>query len=362
MITFDFDRLQGIGLTPEIVRRAHASALAGDRSAFALVRVAAVHRETVQIHDGARERRARVLPRLLRGGADGASSLAVGDWALVGCDGDEAWVHERVEPVSHIARRDGDGGRHPVVSNVDRAFIVMGLDDDFNPRRLERYLSLVHASGVAPLVVLSKADLLDGDPARRDERIGRIRERIDAGVEVVALDATDARSATKLAHVLGFGTTVVVLGSSGAGKSTLTNTLLGKDVQDTGGVRENDGRGMHTTTVRSLHRSPSGACIIDTPGLRTLRPDADEDALVASFADVAALAGRCRFRDCSHGAEPGCAVREGVDPDRVRNFQKMLRETRRDTLTWIERRQQLAVWKSRGREGRTRLKMKRGED
>jgi ribosome biogenesis GTPase len=261
MVTFDFDRLQGIGLTPEIVRRAHASARADGRSAFALMRVAAVHRETVQLHDGEREQRARVLPRLMRSGFDGASSLAVGDWALVAFDGDDAWVHERVEPVSHIARRDGDGGRHPVVSNVDRAFIVMGLDDDFNPRRLERYLSLVHASGVAPLVVLSKADLLDGDPARRDERIGLIRERIDAGVEVVAVDATDARSATKLAHVLGFGTTVVVLGSSGAGKSTLTNSLLGKEVQDTGAVRENDGQGMHTTTARSLHRLASGACI-----------------------------------------------------------------------------------------------------
>jgi ribosome biogenesis GTPase len=360
MITFDFDRLQGIGLTPEIVRRAHAGARVAEEAAFALVRVAAVHRETVQVHDGERERRARVLPRLLRNGIDAATSLAVGDWVLAASDCDQAWVHERIEPISHIARRAGDGSRHPVVSNVDRALIVMGLDDDFNPRRLERYLSLVHASGVAPLVVLSKADLLEGDPARRDACIGRIRQRVAPDVEIVAVDATDVRSAAKFAHVLGFGATVVVLGSSGAGKSTLTNTLLGRNVQDTGAVRESDGRGMHTTTARSLHRLASGACIIDTPGLRTLRPDADEDALVASFTDVASLATRCRFRDCSHGAEPGCAVRDGVDPDRVRNFQKMLRETRRDSLSWIERRRQLALWKSRGREGRTRLKMKRG--
>src|SRR5205085_9857603 len=121
----------------------------------------------------------------------------------------------------------------------------------------------------------------------------------------------DPCSAAKLAHVLGFGATVVVLGSSGAGKSTLSNTLLGRNVQDTGPVRENDGRGMHTTTARSLHRLASGACIIDTPGLRTLRSDADEDALFASFADVATLATLCRFRDCPHGAEPGCALREG---------------------------------------------------
>jgi ribosome biogenesis GTPase len=178
---------------------------------------------------------------------------------------------------------------------------------------------------------------------------------------MVIVDGTDAASAASFAHLAGFGRTLVVLGSSGAGKSTLTNTLLGAAVQDTGAVRVNDGRGMHTTTVRSLHRLPGGACIIDTPGLRTLRPDADAEALVASFADVATLSARCRFRDCSHGGEPGCAVRAGVDPDRLGNFQKMLRENRRDSLTWVERRQQLSAWKSRGREARVRMKMKRGE-
>ena len=125
----------------------------------------------------------------------------------------------------------------------------------------------------------------------------------------------------------------MLLGSSGAGKSTLTNTLIGSAVQDTGAVREHDSRGMHTTTARSLHRLPGGACVIDTPGLRTLRPDIDEATLAASFGDVETLAGQCRFRDCTHGDEPGCAVREGVDPDRLRNFHKLLRETRRDSMT-----------------------------
>src|SRR4051794_6967554 len=239
MINFDFYRLQGIGLTPELVGRARSSALADADAVFALVRVSAVHRETVQVHDGAGERRARVLPCLVRSGVDDAASLAVGDWVLAAGDGEDGtWVHERIAPTSHIARRDGDGIRHPVVSNVDRALVVMGLDDDFNLRRLERYLSLVHASGVAPLVVLSKADLLEADPAGRELRILQVRQRIAPEVEVIAVDATDARAAAALAHVLGFGQTVVVLGSSGAGKSTLTNTLLGAHVQDTGAVRE----------------------------------------------------------------------------------------------------------------------------
>src|SRR5206468_6677584 len=133
-------------------------------------------------------------------------------------------------------------------------------------------------------------------------------------------------AAHALAGYVAPGRTLVLLGSSGAGKSTLTNTLLGAAVQDTGAVRQHDSRGKHTTTSRSLHRLPGGACVIDTPGLRTLRPDADEAALAGLFADVEALAGRCRFRDCRHAQEPGCTVREGVDADRLRNYHKLLRE------------------------------------
>jgi ribosome biogenesis GTPase len=357
---FDFSRLQGIGLTPELADRAHAAC--GELSTGAqleLLRVTAVHRETVRLHDGNAERPARVLARLLRDGFDDATALAVGDWVLAIDDGDACRVHARVTPTSHIARRDGDGSRHPVVSNVDLALVVMGLDDDFNPRRLERYLALVHASEVVPLVVLTKADIAAADPALRDERIAGLRERIADLPELVVVDATDEATPDRFADVTGFGRTIVVLGSSGAGKSTLTNTLLGTTVQDTGAVRENDGRGMHTTTARTLHRLPGGGCIIDTPGLRTLRPDGDERALLASFGDVESLSARCRFRDCGHGSEPGCAVRDGVAPDRLHNFQKMLRETRRDSMTWVERRQQLSAWKSRGQEARVRMKMKR---
>jgi len=365
MNNFDFELLSGIGLSDTVARRARDAAQAerddGSDTALALMRATAVHRTTVQVHDGRSARTARVLPRLLRGD-DGADAIAVGDWVGVGADAaGDLWVRVRVEPTSHIARRDGDGSRHPIVSNVDCALVVMGLDDDFNLRRLERYLSLALASGVAPVVVLSKADIAAADPRRRDAHLVQLRARLPPGVEVIVVDGTDPASAPLFAHLAGFGRTLVVLGSSGAGKSTLTNTLLGAAVQDTGAVRVNDGRGMHTTTARSLHRLPGGACIIDTPGLRTLRPDADEGALRASFADVATLSARCRFRDCAHGGEPGCAVRAGVDPDRLDNFQKMLRENRRDSLTWVERRQQLSAWKSRGREARVRMRAKRGE-
>jgi ribosome biogenesis GTPase len=275
--------------------------------------------------------------------------------------GGQRWLHARVPPSTHIARRDGDGSRHAVVSNVDHALLVMGLDDDFNPRRLERYLALAHASGIAPVVVLTKDDVAQAEPGTRAARLDELEARLPATLEVIAVDATDRGAAARFAHLATVGRTLVLLGSSGAGKSTLTNTLLGAAVQDTGAVREHDSRGMHTTTARSLHLLPGGACVIDTPGLRTLRPDADAATLAASFEDVATLSAECRFRDCTHAGEPGCAVRDGVDPDRLRNFQKLLRETRRDTLSYVERRQQLSAWKSRGKATRERMKMKRGE-
>ena len=247
MNNFDFELLSGIGLSDTLAQRARDAAKAerddGSDIALALMRATAVHRTTVQVNDGRSARTARVLPRLLRGDG-GADAIAVGDWVGVGADAaGDLWVRVRVEPTSHIARRDGDGSRHPIVSNVDCALIVMGLDDDFNLRRLERYLSLVLASGVAPVVVLSKADIAAADPRRRDAHVAQLRARLPPGVEVVLVDGTDPGSAASFAHLTGFGRTLVVLGSSGAGKSTLTNTLLGAAVQDTGAVRVNDGRG-----------------------------------------------------------------------------------------------------------------------
>lgn len=370
MIDIDFERLRTLGLTPALAHR--AAAIAAEREAAAtdspsldLLRLTEVHRDAVRLHDGADELSARVLPRLTRQLADEATALAVGDWVLAATDTHgQIWVHARVPPLSHINRRDADGRRHPVVSNVDTALLVMGLDDDFNPRRLERYLALVHAAGndggVVPAVVLTKADVIAGVPGLLAERLEALRGRVPASIDLFAIDGTDPYTVQQLRDYLGAGQTLVVLGSSGAGKSTLTNTLLGHRVQDTGAVRAHDSRGKHTTTSRSLHRLPGGACVIDTPGLRALRPDVDEATLAATFGDIDALASQCRFRDCRHHDEPGCAVRDGVPADRIRNYHKLLREAKRDTMSVLERQQQLAAWKARGRAGQARLKAKRG--
>ena len=362
MIEIDFERLRSVGLTSFGLQHiqkqlANPAGLEGEPPPT-LLRLTEVHRETVRLSDGTQERSARPLPRLTRMLSERETALAVGDWVRACSDAHgDWWVHEQLAPLSHLARRDADGRRHPVVSNVDTALLVMGLDDDFNPRRLERYLSLVHGSGLLPVIVLTKADV--ATPQAIEVAFEAMRGRIPASLDMVIVDARAPETAGLLAPYLGAGQTVVLLGSSGAGKSTLTNTLAGAALQDTGAVREHDSRGKHTTTARALIRLPGGACVIDTPGLRALRPDVDEATLTAGFADIDRLAAQCRFRDCRHGDEPGCAVREGVAPDRLRNFHKLLREARRDTMTVLERQQQLAQWKARGRAGHARAKAKR---
>jgi len=363
MIEIDFGRLSAMGLSAALASRAAALAdeAAPPDGEWQLMRLTVLHRETVHLHDGNEEQVARLLPRLARALADADDTLSVGDWVLAATDAHgQVWVHARVPPQTTLVRRDGDGRRHAVVANVDTALLVMGLDDDFNPRRLERFLALVQGSGVRPVVVLSKADRV-ADAASLYCRLQELRGRMPAGIEMLAVDARDPDAALRLAPHVQPGHTLVLMGTSGAGKSTLTNTLLGVDVQDTGAVRARDGRGQHTTTARSLFRLAGGACVIDTPGLRALRPDADEARVAATFDDIATLAPQCRFRDCAHQDEPGCAVRAGVDDDRLRNYHKLLREARRDTMSVLERQQQLAQWKARGRAGHARWKMKRGE-
>ncbi|MGB2817330.1 MAG: ribosome small subunit-dependent GTPase A [Burkholderiaceae bacterium] len=342
-----WDRLRPIGLTPPVMQ-----ALAALDAPGTPMRVVEVHRETVIVADGDGEFPAKVVPALRR-----EASLAVGDWVAADVDtyGDR-WIHARMSPLTELVRRNSEGAPQPLVSNVDTALLVMGLDGDFNLRRLERYLAMVHPAGLWPVVVLTKADLCGDVEARRAEVNARIGPRVD----VLAVNALDRASADALAPYLGAGQTLVLLGSSGAGKSTLTNALLGVDTQATGAVRADDSRGRHTTTVRSLHRLPGGACVIDTPGLRGLAPEIDEAALIASFEDIATLSEQCRFRDCTHADEPGCAVRAGVAPDRLANYKKMLRDIRRESRTPLQKREVLAMWKARHRAAAVRMKIKRG--
>ena len=366
MIDFSFALLRRLGLTTAMAQSLATfewtEPASSAESSARWMRTSAVHRETVDVHDGENLQSARCSARLTRDLLADNSVLACGDWVLCTLDEhQQLWVHARVPPLSQIVRRDADGSRHTVVSNVDTALLVMGLDLDFNLQRLERYLALVVSSGVQPVLVLTKADIANqSGPDTVNQRVEQVRARVGLHIDVVAIDAriSDARQA--LAPYLDEGQTLVLLGSSGAGKSTLTNNLLGAATQDTGAVREHDSRGKHTTTARSLHQLPTGACVIDTPGVRTLRPDVDPSTLGQLFEDVSSLAEHCRFRNCSHQDEPDCAVRAQVDPQRLKNYHKLLRETRRDSMGALDRQSQLAEWKLRTRAGRQRRAMERG--
>lgn len=353
-----FERLRTIGLAPALVQQLMTLAPAGTEAT--LMRVTEVQRVGLTLHDGEAEHGARLLPALRTLLANEGDAIAVGDWVLADRNGfGEWWVHTRVPPLNQLARRLHDGRdkvtRVVIVSNVDTALLVMGLDHDYNLRRLERYLALVQLAGVGVVVVLTKADLCADVAAHLRE----VQALLRPGAAVVAFNALGDEPAPALAPWLQKGQTLVLLGSSGAGKSTLTNALTGAG-QDTGASRSADSRGRHTTTTRSMHATPQGACIIDTPGLRTLRLDGEAEQLGAVFDDITQLALQCRFRDCRHENEPGCAVREGVSGERLRNYHKLLREVRRDTLTALERKAVVSEWKARGRAARMRMNAKRG--
>ncbi|GGC09406.1 ribosome small subunit-dependent GTPase A [Pseudoduganella buxea] len=349
MIDFDIEALRTIGFNHSIHQHL-ATQLAGLdlRSDDRLMRVIAVQREQLTIHDGHAQYLARALPKLHDG------DLTVGDWVLAQLrEHGEWWLTQRLAPLSLISRRANDGRRQILASNIDTALLVMGLDDDFNPRRLERYIALVQAAGITPVVVLTKADI--GHAV--DERISLLQHRLPSAILIHALNALSPDVIDLLAPTLQPGQTACLLGASGTGKSTLTNTLT-RAHQDTGGVRKSDGRGMHTTTGRSLHFSRTGACIIDTPGLRTWQPDADETTLAATFDDIDALAAQCQFRDCRHQGEPGCAVIAHVDPDRVANFHKLLRDVRRGEQTPLQRIAERGKWKTMQKAASSRIKEK----
>jgi len=250
---------------------------------------------------------------------------AVGDWVEVR----DGIIHARRERRSAIARASPDGGRQVIAANIDTVFIVASLMHERNARRVERYVTMVWDSGATPVVLLNKADLVADPGAAADE----IRQRL-AFVDVHAISALDEHAPALLAlePYLAPGRTVALVGPSGVGKSTIVNRLLGRDAQKTGEVRASDSKGRHTTTARHLVELPSGAFLIDTPGMRELQLWVDEESVDAAFDDVAALASQCRFADCSHASEPGCAVlaaveRGTLDADRLESYRRLLRES-----------------------------------
>jgi ribosome biogenesis GTPase / thiamine phosphate phosphatase len=265
--------------------------------------------------------------------AAAASSMpAVGDWVAARVVGSDQALVEALLPRRTCFSRRAAGKREDeqvIAANIDIVFLVCGLDDDFNLRRLERYLALTVESGAAPVVVLNKADLCDDLPGRIAETAAIAR-----GAEIVAASSRAAPGIDGLRTFLSPGRTVALLGSSGAGKSTIVNGLLGKDRLRTAEVRESDSKGRHTTTHRELLPLPGGGALIDTPGMRELQLWAGAGSIEQTFDEIAAAGAACRFRDCSHHGEPGCAVQKALDdgtisPERWQSYGKLLAEARR---------------------------------
>ena len=247
--------------------------------------------------------------------------VVVRDWSA------DPWVIDEILPrTSLLKRKDPGGGEQELAANVDCVWVVTSANQDLNPRRLERLLSLVWSSGAQPRLVITKADLCQD----REGTLAILSERF-VGVPVHLISSLAGEGIAELQATLVEGTTITMLGSSGVGKSTLTNCLLGYEQQVTQGIRGDDDKGRHTTTSRELFVLPSGAHLIDQPGLREVHLVDGEAGIEKVFEDLARLEGECRFSDCRHQTEPGCAVLTAfengdIDEDRWSSYQKLQRE------------------------------------
>ncbi len=290
------------------------------------MRVIEQHRSSFVLSDGHEHTQANAHPKLKHKTA--VLRPGVGDFVWLDT---KLKLFSSVLPRKNALVRAAAGERHAeqlLAANIDRAIIVCGLDRDYSERRIERYLALVQGSGLAAAVILSKADLASDAKEVHASLVQRLKA---SDCPVLLLDNRNPDARAEIEPLLPAGHTGVLLGSSGAGKSTLTNSLALQHAMATGTVRERDGRGRHTTVHRALIKLEWGACLIDSPGLREIKLTGEEAIESTSFNDIAELELRCKFRDCEHESEPGCAVQAAVDSgelafDRLMSFKKLLHE------------------------------------
>ena len=303
-----------------------------DLQSVILARVSAHHSSQVVLYGETGEFRVPVQT------AEAAGKVVVGDWLVLNAADNRAI--KRLERQTLLSRKAAGEEAKPqiLVANVDTVFIVSSCNEDFNLSRIERFLAMTLQAGATPVVVLTKADLGD-DPAA----LVKQAKQLHPGLAVEVMDARRPEQVSVLRTWCGPGQSVALLGSSGVGKSTLANAL-GTSVQATGRIREKDGKGRHTTTSRSLHLLPTGGVLVDNPGLREFQLPDCEDGVADLFEDVAGFIAECRFSDCGHDGEPGCAVLGAIesgelDERRFASFQKLEAEQARNAKTLADRRE-----------------------
>ncbi|HEY9801754.1 MAG TPA: ribosome small subunit-dependent GTPase A [Leptolyngbyaceae cyanobacterium] len=305
---------------------------------FSIARVAIEYKNSYILYSEHGELTAQITGKLRHQASQTQDFPAVGDWVVIKSQvgNGTATIHEILPRKSKFSRKTvGSKTQEQIVAaNVDTVLLVCGLDGDFNPRRIERYLILAWESGANPIIVLNKLDLCNC----LDKCLAQV-ESIALGVPIVVANATKGEGLAQLKPYLQPGQTVALLGSSGVGKSTITNQLQGTAIQAVQPVRPGDHRGRHTTTHRELILLPNGSLIIDTPGMRELQLWAGDESLQDTFADIESLALECRFRDCQHNHEPDCAVQQALaqnrlDYSRFLSYQKLHKE-----LNYLDRKQ-----------------------
>lgn len=329
---------------PELGWRAfYQSQLSESESATDIVRVTEVHRNAVYTLGVNGPGRLSVRGELANNG------VAVGDWILSDVEtGEAVRVLERQSLLKRRAAREGVTAQL-IAANVDTLFIVSSCNADFNPARLERYLAMALQAEIEPVLILTKADMCENPADYLAEA-----ERMMPDLQVLTLDATAPDAADRLAKWCGVGHTVALLGSSGVGKSTLTNTMTGLEIL-TQTIREDDAKGRHTTTTRSMHAMAGGGWLIDTPGMRSLPLLDVGEGVDRVFADVVALAETCHFRNCAHENEPKCAVQAAIkggtlDAERLKRWQKLSAEDQLNSEVIAE----TGARKSGGKRGKSR--------
>ncbi|ANS86753.1 Putative ribosome bioproteinis GTPase RsgA [Vibrio scophthalmi] len=263
--------------------------------------------------------------------------MTVGDWIVLDRHGQFVRLLERQSLFSRKAA-GSKVAEQLITSNITTLFIVCSLNDDFNLNRIERYLAIAYEADVEPVIILTKADLCNDAEEKRAQI-----QSLDTMLMIEVVNALSTEQCQALFAWCKNGKTVAFMGSSGVGKSTLVNSLLGESTQSTGHIRENDSKGRHTTTSRSLHLLPSGGVLIDTPGMRELQIHDCADGVEQTFSDIQTLVEQCRFADCQHANEPGCAINKAlnagqIDLRRVNNYLKLMREQERNSASLAEQR------------------------